>query len=246
MSKMAPSSRNIRMTLNISHDLEALGAVAAQWFAERVAHAAPPVRVALSGGETPRAMFAHLAAPPLATSIPWARVHFFWGDERFVPPDHPESNYRMARETFLDRIPIPAANIHPIPTDGTAESAAKRYETLLRGWYGAEEFDPARTLFDIVFLGLGEDGHTASLIPGQKVLEERRRWVAAVTEGRPEERITLTYPALESARDVAFLAAGAGKAAMVRAVREGTADVPAARLKPHGPITWFLDEAAAS
>ncbi len=234
------------MAAHISRDLAGLGAAAAQWFAERIAHAAPPVRVALSGGETPRAMFAKLAAPPFATTIPWARVHFFWGDERFVPPDHPASNYRMARETLFAHIKIPPANLHPMPTDTSAADAAARYEALLQHWYGAAEFDPTRALFDVVFLGLGEDGHTASLLPGQDVLRERRRWVAVVAKGRPETRLTLTYPALESARDVAFLVAGAAKAAMVRAVREGTIDVPAARLKPLGPITWFLDTAAAS
>jgi len=234
------------MMPRISRDLAGLGAAAAQWFAERVAHAAPPVRVALSGGETPRAMFAKLAAPPFATTIPWARVHFFWGDERFVPPDHPASNYRMARETLFAHIKIPPANLHPMPTDTSAADAAARYEALLQHWYGAAEFDPTRALFDVVFLGLGADGHTASLLPGQEVLRERRRWVAVVAEGRPETRVTLTYPALESARDVAFLVAGAAKAAMVRRVREGAIDVPAARLKPLGPITWFLDAAAAS
>ncbi len=232
--------------LHIAVDREALATEVADWFAARVAAAAGLVRVALSGGSTPRDLFAKLAAPPYREAIPWARVQLFWGDERFVPEDHPESNYGMTRRALLDHIVIPAANIHPIPTDGTPEDAARRYEARLRAVYGAETLNPARPLFDIVFLGLGEDGHTASLIPGQAVLAERRAWVAAVTEGRPETRITLTYPALESSRHVAFLVAGASKAAICRAVRAGHADVPAAHLHPHGETLWFLDRAAAS
>lgn len=230
----------------IAADRDALATEIADWFAARVAAAAGVVRVALSGGATPRDLFAKLAAPPYREAIPWARVELFWGDERFVPADHPESNYGMTRRALLDHIAIPAANIHPIPTDGTPDEAASRYEALLREVYGAETLDPARPLFDIVFLGLGEDGHTASLLPGQVVLAERRAWVAAVTQGRPETRITLTYPALESSRHVAFLVAGASKAAICRAVREGRADVPAARLHPAGETLWFLDRAAAS
>jgi 6-phosphogluconolactonase len=230
----------------IATDRDALATQIADWFAARVAAATGRVRVALSGGSTPRDLFAKLARPPYQETIPWSRVELFWGDERFVPGDDPESNYGMTRRTLLDHIAIPAANIHPIPTDGTPAEAASRYEALLKRIYGAAALDPARPLFDIVFLGLGEDGHTASLIPGQKVLAERKSWVAAVSQGRPEIRVTLTYPALESCRFAAFLVAGASKAAICRAVRAGKADVPAAHLRPAGETLWFLDRAAAS
>ena len=234
----------------IAADRAALATLVADWFAARVAeHAAErmgTVRIALSGGSTPRDLFMKLATPPYRETIPWARVELFWGDERFVAADHPDSNYGMTRRVLLDHIAIPPENIHPIPGDGTPQEAAGRYEALLKRVYGAAALDPARPLFDIVFLGLGEDGHTASLIPGQDVLGERSTWVAAVTKGRPETRITLTYPALESCRAAAFLVAGESKAAICRAVRAGSADVPAAHLHPTGETFWFLDRAAAS
>ncbi len=170
---------------------------------------------------------------------------WYWGDERFVPHDHPESNYRMAREAMLDKMPIPPGNIHPIPTDGTPDDAARRYEATLQKAYGAAILDPARPLFDITLLGLGADGHTASLLPGESVLAERRRWVAAVSHGRPEIRITMTYPTIESSRSVAFLVAGREKAAILRAIRAGGSAVPAARVRPIGALFWFADRAAA-
>ena len=150
-----------------------------------------------------------------------SRVSWYWGDERFVPYDHPDSNYRMTREAMLAKAPVPPENIHPVPTDGSPEDAARRYERTLQQAYGATTLDPARPLFDITLLGLGTDGHTASLLPGEPVLEERQRWVAAVSHGRPEVRITMTYPVIESSRRVAFLVAGREKAAIFRAIRAG-------------------------
>jgi 6-phosphogluconolactonase len=151
----------------------------------------------------------------------------------------------MAQETLLSRVPIPAANIHPIPFEGTSDDAARSYETTLQGIYGATTLDPARPLFDLNLLGIGPDGHTASLIPGEPVLDERERWVAAVDHGRPEPRITLTYPALESSRVIMFLAVGTEKTDAVRRARAGDPAMPAGRLKPHGELLWFLDRAAA-
>ena len=217
----------------------------AEWLIERIGENPGKVRIALSGGSTPKQLFQLLATDEYSKRVPWRRVHLFWGDERFVPPDDPDSNYGMTRATLLSKVPLPETNIHPIPTDGTLDDAATRYERLLQDEYGATVLDPARPLFDVTFLGLGEDGHTASLIPGEPVLQERRRWVAAVAHGRPEVRITLTYPALESSRFVAFLVAGAGKAKILKASHSGEADVPAARLKPHGEAIWFADRAAA-
>ncbi len=151
----------------------------------------------------------------------------------------------MAREAMLTMAPVPPENIHPIPTDGDPEEAAQRYERTLKDTYGAPVLDPARPLFNIVLLGLGEDGHIASLLPGSEALEERRRWVAAVLQGRPEIRITLTYPAIESSQHVAFLVAGEAKAAVLRRLRDGDRALPAARLHPLCELVWFLDQAAA-
>ena len=175
----------------------------------------------------------------------WNGVQLFWVDERIVPPDDAQSNYRMTREAMLTKAPVPPENVHPVPADGTPEEAASRYERTLQAAYGAEVLDPARPLFDITLLGLGPDGHTASLLPGEPVLQERKRWVAAVSHGRPEVRITMTYPAIESSRRVAFLVAGKEKAAVFRTIRAGGSDVPAARVRPVGDLVWFVDRAVA-
>jgi 6-phosphogluconolactonase len=151
----------------------------------------------------------------------------------------------MTREAMLAKAPVPPENIHPVPADGTPEEAAARYERTLQEAYGATALDPARPLFDITLLGLGADGHTASLLPGELVLQERKRWVAAVSHGRPEVRITMTYPAIESSRRVAFLVAGKDKAAIFKAIRAGGSQVPAARVRPVGDLIWFIDRAAA-
>jgi 6-phosphogluconolactonase len=201
--------------------------------------------VALSGGSTPKALYELLASAEFRGRFPWSRVAWYWGDERFVPDDHPDSNYRMAREAMLAKAPVPPENVHPIPADGTAEDAARRYERVLKEAYGSATIDPARPLFDLVLLGLGSDGHTASLLPGEPVLEERGRWVAAVSHGRPETRITMTYSVIESSRRVAFLVAGREKAAILRTLREGGSQVPAARVRSVGEVFWFVDQAAA-
>ena len=172
-------------------DPVALAARAAAWLLDAARAAQGRFAVSLSGGSTPRALYALLAQPPYLASFPWARTHWFWGDERFVPHDDPESNYRMVRETLLSKAPIPAANVHAIPTEGLGADAAAG----LRGgaFYGADALDPARPLFDVTLLGLGPDGHTASLFPGQPVLDERIRWVAADLGPGGKSRITLTH-----------------------------------------------------
>jgi 6-phosphogluconolactonase len=201
--------------------------------------------VALSGGSTPRRLYEHLAEPPFRDRFPWSRTHWFWGDERFVPHDDPLSNYRMVREALLSRAPIPAVNIHAIPTDGLSpEAASFRYEETLKSFYGADRLDPARSLFDVTLLGLGPDGHTASLFPGTAVLAERERWAVAVVGAKSEPRITLTYPALESSRHVAFLVAGKDKHAIFERFRRGDDQLPAARLHPAGMLCCFSDAAA--
>jgi 6-phosphogluconolactonase len=224
-------------------DPQELARRAADWIACMIAaHDGLQFRFALSGGSTPRLLYGELSR----RSIDWGKVAFFWIDERFVPPDDPDSNYRMARETLLSHIPARAENIHPIPTSREPDVAARAYENTLRQAYGADSLDPARPLFDLVLLGLGADGHICSLLPGSPVLEERRRWVAPVAQGRPEVRITLTYPCVQSSRVTAFLVTGEDKAPAVKAVRAGDQSLPGGRLRPEGELVWLLDREAAS
>ena len=232
--------------IEVLADPSALAERVAEWMTATAAAAERQFRVALSGGSTPKALYALLAADKFRDRFPWQRTSWFWGDERFVPFDHPESNYGMVREAMLARAPVPPENIHPIPTDGDPEVAARRYERILKREYRSPDLDAARPFFDITLLGLGEDGHTASLLSGDKLLDERKRWVEAVTHGRPEIRITLTYPLLESSRHVAFLVAGKAKAAALRRVRAGDGRLPAARVHPVGELIWFVDRAAAT
>jgi 6-phosphogluconolactonase len=173
-------------------------------------------------------------------------VHWFWGDERFVPHDHPDSNFGMTHAALLSRAPVPPENVHAVPTEGlTPEQAAGAYGQMLRDFYGAARLDPTRPLFDVVLLGIGDDGHTASLFPGQPALDETRSWVVAVLDARVEARITLTFPALDSTRDALFLAVGAKKRDLVRRARAGDRALPSARIKPVGTLRWFVDRAAA-
>lgn len=235
----APNAR-----IEVLPDAQALAHhVAGQMTAAALA-AGGPFRVSLSGGSTPKTLYALLASDAFCGRFPRARVHWHW-DERFVPHDHPDSNYRMARETMLENAPVPPANIHPIPTDGRPVDAAARYERLLMDTYGSDVLKPERPLFDITLLGIGEDGHTASLLPGEPVLEDRTHWVAEVSHGRPEVRITPTCPVIASSRQVAFLVAGAGKSTILRDIRAGGSQAPAARITSAGDFVWFVDLSAA-
>jgi 6-phosphogluconolactonase len=201
--------------------------------------------ICLSGGSTPQLLYRHLADPDYRNQLPWSRVHWFFGDERFVAHDDALSNYRMAREALLSRAPIAAANIHAIPTERMApDAAASAYEHELKSIYGAERLDPGRPLFDVNLLGLGEDGHTASLFPGNPVLAERERWVCAVVGAKLEARITLTYPALDSSAHAAFLVTGKGKRAIFERLRRGDNSLPAVGIRPTGTLWLFSDRAA--
>lgn len=231
--------------LEILANPEALSRRIADWTLELATAKDGAFSVALSGGSTPQRLYQLLGGPPYHDNFPWFRTHWFWGDERFVPHNDTLSNFRMVREALLSRAPIPASNIHPIPTEGvTSEAAASAYERELKAFYGAGCLDPARPLFDVTLLGLGPDGHTASLFPGTSVLTERDRWVAAVGGAKTEVRITLTYPALESSRHAAFLVAGEDKATILGRIRSGDDSVPAARLHPTGTLWIFADAAA--
>ncbi len=213
----------------------------ADWIARIIAAAEAPFRIALAGGATPRLLYSELAR----RTIDWTKLQFYWIDERLVPPDHPDSNLRMARETLLAHIPITPEQIHPMPTAGDADAAAWAYEAELKSDYGAALLDPARPLFDLTLIGLGSDGHICSLLPGSPVLEEHTRWVAPVTKGRPEARLTLTYPAVESSRVTVFLVTGPDKAEAVKRVRHGDRTLPGGRLNPQGQTVWLLDHGAA-
>ncbi len=239
---MSPSEAR----LEILADPEALARRGAEWMLEMATTKEGGFTVALSGGSTPGRLYQLLARPPYRDTFPWSRTHWFWGDERFVPHDDPESNYRMARQALLSQVPVPGANIHPVPTEGMApDAAAAAYERALKAFYGAPVLNPERPLFDVVLLGLGPEGHTASLFPGTAILEEHQRWVGAVIGATPEPRITLTYPALESCNEAAFLVAGPGKRAVVERLFRGDRELPAARLRPVGRLRFFLDRAAA-
>jgi 6-phosphogluconolactonase len=230
----------------IFDDPEALAEHVAAWLCALSRASGRRFSVCLSGGSTPRRLYEEMATPAMTSRFPWPRVHWFWGDERFVPHDDPGSNYRMARDALLSRVPIPSDNVHPIPTEGLApEQAAAAYEATLKQFYGADVLAPDRPLFDVMLLGIGENGHTASLFPGQPALRERRRWAIAVLGANAQSRITLTYPALNSSRDVAILATGAGKRDVVARARAGDHALPAALIHPVGRLHWFTDRAAA-
>ncbi|HEY2838947.1 MAG TPA: 6-phosphogluconolactonase [Pirellulales bacterium] len=229
----------------IFESAESLARGTADWLCERAAAAGDSFAVCCSGGSTPRRLYELMAQPPVLTAFPWSHVHWFWGDERFVPHDHPNSNYGMMRAALLSKAPIPAGNVHPVPIEGmTPQQSATAYEKTLRHYYGADDLDAARPLFDVTFLGIGDDGHTASLLPGQPALEETRRWVVAVPSGRSEPRVTLTYPVLDSSRDVAFLAVGHRKRDVVAKARSGDRNLPAGRIEPVGRLHWFVDGGA--
>lgn len=218
----------------------------------RVAHEAVATRgrftVALSGGTTPGGVYRVLAGEQYRTTLPWPSVHLFWGDERCVPPTHPESNYRMAAETLLSRIAIPAENVHRIPVELPPHEAAAAYEQTLRAVFALTGSDLPR--FDLIFLGLGVDGHTASLFPGTPgVREERRLVVAHYVEKLGAWRITLTPPVLNNAAQVVFLVRGVEKAETLSAVLHGPCDPerwPAQLVRPtQGSVLWLVDRAAA-
>lgn len=200
--------------------------------------------VALSGGSTPERLYALLAVPEFASQIVWSRVHIFWGDERCVPPDHPDSNYRMARETLLGRVPIPPENVHRIVGELDPPQAAALYEQHLQTFLG----DKPR--FDLILLGMGNDGHTASLFPHTPALHEQTRWVVANhAPAQPSWRVTLTPLAINAAAQVVFLVAGSEKAETLRRVLNGPYipdELPAQLVQPsNGELTWMVDRAAA-
>ncbi|MBN9007946.1 MAG: 6-phosphogluconolactonase [Rhizobiales bacterium] len=203
--------------------------------------------ICLTGGSGPKPLYTLLGSSDYHARIPWDRVHWFIGDERFVSEDDPRNNMAMARRIFLDRC-APPANVHPVSTDAASpDAAARRYESELQDFYGARALGAGKPLFDFVLMGLGPDGHTASLFPKADALNETERWVVGVEHANVEPfvpRVTLTLPALASSHEMLFLACGDAKREILSRVMAG-ADLPATRAHSDGATTWLVDTAAA-
>lgn len=245
---------SLKENLRIVADAEALTRTAATVFvdcAQKAIEQRGSCAVALSGGTTPQALYALLARDhePFRRRVPWAQMHFFWGDERMVPPEHPDSNYGMAYRTLLSKVPVPPANVHRFkPEEAEPHSAARAYEQVLSRYFPLVDAQWPR--FDLVLLGMGVDGHTASLFPGSAALYERNRlavanWVVQLAS----YRLTLTLPAFNHAATVVFLVSGKDKAPALRAVMAGTGPperLPAQLIRPtRGALLWLVDRAAA-
>jgi 6-phosphogluconolactonase len=230
-------------------DPSAMASAAAGRVLARIADSSARVAICLTGGSSPKRLYQLFASEAYRDKIPWQRVHWFIGDERFVPATDPLNNMAMARAIFLDRY-APADHIHPIPT-ATADPAdpdrsAALYEQELKSFYGADALDPARPLFDLVLMGVGPDGHTASLFPGDATLDETTRWAVGVPKANVEPfvpRVTLTLPTLASCREMLFEVAGAEKRAILTRLFAGE-KLPANRARSIGETIWLADAAA--
>jgi 6-phosphogluconolactonase len=244
-------------SIDVQPDAATLARAAAERFvvaAERAIADHERFVVALSGGSTPRHMYELLAHEPFASRVNWSRVQMVWGDERCVPPTDPESNFHMVREALLDHVPLPASNVHRIHGEEDPARAAESYEAtlreLLRTPTGPPSFEPGRSI-DLVLLGLGDNGHTASIFPGSAAADERVRWVAAeYVPAVAMWRLTLTAPVLNSAAEILFLVSGGAKASIVKRILEGPRrprDLPAQLIAPaRGRTQWLVDRAAAA
>jgi 6-phosphogluconolactonase len=203
--------------------------------------------VAISGGSTPRNMHRLLGKEPFLTDIQWEKTDIFWVDERCVPVNDKDSNYGSAKKDFLNRVPIPPGHIHPMPVSSPPEDGALLYQQELMNYFKpkGDEF----ALFDLIYLGIGKDGHTASLFPGQSSLNERERWVVAVKGGKPNAvRLTMTFPVLNSGRQIVFIASGKEKAEIVKnTLKDNKSELPAQLIRSSkGTLLWLLDRGAAS
>ncbi len=227
-------------------DAAALAEVAAVRLLARMAANPGRIAICLTGGSSPKRLYELLATEDYRGKIPWERVHWFIGDERFVPDSDERNNMAMARRAFLDSC-APSANIHPIPTDAAnPDEAATRYEHELQAFNGVDRLDPAWPLFDLVLMGVGPDGHTASLFPDYPALEETERWVVGVPQAHVEpfvSRVTLTLPALASCREMLFEVSGAGKRSILTRVLAGE-PLPANRARSNSETVWLVDKAA--
>ena len=240
MPRPAPVSRIV------VPDLAALATTAAERMLARIEANPGRIAICLTGGSSPKQLYQVLATDRWSKRIPWDRTHWFIGDERFVPPSDSRNNMAAARGIFLDRF-APKDHVHPIPTDAAApDEAAKRYERELQAFYGTANLDPARPLFDLVLMGIGPDGHTASLFPGDPALDETRRWVVGVPQAPVEPfvpRVTLTLPALASCREMLFEVAGKEKHAILAGLSKDES-LPANRARSIGETVLLADRAA--
>lgn len=242
------------MQLHIAKDINELSIQAADFI---VAHINKTLEtnsrytIALSGGSTPKLLHELLASDAYKNNIDWSKLHFFWGDERFVPLSDDRSNAKMAYETLLDKVPVIKEQIHVIQTENiTAEASAEAYEKLLHEYFPAGQTDHApTTTFDLVLLGMGDDGHTLSLFPGTPVIHEEKKWVTAFyLDAQNMYRVTLTHPVANHSACVLFMTAGKGKAHALKEVLQGAYNpdlYPSQIIKPSGELHWFVDEAAA-
>lgn len=227
-------------------DPKALAEMAVQILLRRIAANDGRIAICLTGGSTPKRLYALLATGTYQSRIPWHRVHWFITDERFVRPGDPLHNMSMARQSLLDRY-APPGHIHPIPTETSSpDESARRYERELKLYYGADRLDPAKSLFDVVLVGMGPDGHTASLFPGDPAVEERERWVVGVGRAHVEPfvpRVSLTLPVLDSCQQMLFEVAGTDKRASLTRVLDGD-NLPAGRARSTGETIWLVDREA--
>ncbi|HXB06187.1 MAG TPA: 6-phosphogluconolactonase [Puia sp.] len=236
------------MELHVFKDGEALSIAAAKFVADHIAATLKTksrYTIALSGGSTPKRLHQLLAQPPYKEQIDWSKLHIFWGDERAVPFEDSRNNAKMAYDTLLDLVPVPAGQIHVMRTDIPPEQSAAEYEKILHRY-----FDNTATSFDLVLLGMGDDGHTLSLFPGQPVIHEEKRWATAFfLQAQDMYRITLTQTIVNRSACVVFLTTGSAKAHALREVLKGAYNpdlYPSQVIKPMGELHWFVDEAAAA
>jgi 6-phosphogluconolactonase len=247
--KELPAQAPPRFEIRVLPDLEKAARAAALELAATASDAFSDrgiFRLALSGGSTPRVLFDTLARPPFSRRIDWGKARVFFVDERCVPPSNERSNYRLAKERLLDPLRVPERNVFRMRGEEEPRLAARDYDRVLR-----TEFGRGVPRFDLVLLGLGADGHTASLFPRTRALDEKRKWAAAnYLPLQKEWRLTLTFPVLNAARRVIFLVAGAEKASVVSALltkKPGYRKLPASRVRPtRGSLVWIIDESAAA
>lgn len=238
-----------KVEIHVLPDLEAISYQAASLFVTASRNAITEKMrfvVAISGGSTPRKLYGLLGSAEYSHQIDWHRVHFFWVDERCVPKDHEESNFKAAFDTLLSKVSIPVENIHRIRGEVDPEKATRDYENEIRVFFGTSDWP----VFDLVILGMGEDGHTASLFPGSKALEEKERWVVPVyLEKHKINRITLTLPVLNRATQILFLVSGRSKATILSEILVGNHKndkYPAGLIHPAlGDLIWLIDQEAA-
>jgi 6-phosphogluconolactonase len=238
------AARDQRQVIVVA-DPPALAKAAADRVLARIAANPGRIAICLTGGSSPKKLYELLGTEAYRSHIPWDRTHWFIGDERFVPASDPRNNMAMARGIFLDRL-VPASHIHPIPADNSPDESAERYQRELRSFYGADRLDPGRSLFDVVLMGVGPDGHTASIFPDYPALAETERWVVGVPQAHVEPfvpRVTLTLPALASCPEMLFEVAGSDKRAILTRVLDGE-NLPAARARSIAETVWLVDAAA--